>query len=198
MTRLLALLDRLRRDSEGAYILEFGILAPVFVLMIFSLVDLGQLVYGKVLLEGAVEAAARDSSLETADTVAADATVTSTVRNILPGANVTSTRTSYYDFADIARAEKWNDTNKDGACASGETYVDENRNGRWDANIGQSGNGGAYDVVIYTVTVTYNPLIKLPFVPGFSGPQTLVSKSVRKNQPFATQKKYGSSSGICT
>ncbi|BEV02039.1 TadE/TadG family type IV pilus assembly protein [Novosphingobium olei] len=190
-------LQRLLADTEGAYILEFGIIAPVFVLMIFSLIDLGQLVYGKVLLEGAVEAAARDSSLETADTTASDAMVAATVKNILPGAQVTSTRTNYYDFADIARPEKWNDTNSDGTCSGGETYIDENRNGRWDANIGQSGNGGAYDVVIYTTTVKYDPLIKLPFVPGFTGTQTLVSKTVRKNQPFATQTKYGSSSGTC-
>lgn len=191
-------ISQLLDDTEGAYVLEFGILAPVFVLMMFSLIDLGQLVYGKVLLEGAVEAAARDSSLETADTTTSDAMVAATVKNILPGAKVTSTRTSYYDFADIARAEKWNDTNKDGSCAGGETYVDENRNGHWDANIGQSGNGGAYDVVIYSTTVTYDPLIKLPVVPGFSGNQTLTAKTVRKNQPFATQKKYGSSSGTCT
>lgn len=191
------LLRRMAADEEGAYVLEFGILAPVFVLMIFSLVDLGQLVYGKVLLEGAVEAAARNSSLETANTATEDAKVQAMVRNVLPGATVTSTRTSYFDFADIARAERWNDANADGRCAGGESYVDENRNGRWDANIGQSGNGGAYDVVIYTTTVTYDPLIKLPFVPGFTGPQTMVSKAVRKNQPFATQTRYGASSGTC-
>lgn len=185
------------RDHAGVTILEFAIIAPVFVLLIFGMTNIGQIVYGKVVLDGAVEIAARNSSLETGNTTTADTMVEQMVKNVLPGVTVSSTRKNYYDFNDIARAEKWNDTNKNGTCAGGESYVDENRNGRWDSDVGLAGNGGAYDVVIYTVTAKFKPLFQMPLMPYLNGDQTLVSRSVRKNQPFANQPKYGSSSGVC-
>ena len=52
-------------------------------------------------------------------------------------------------------------------------YVDENGNGSWDADIGKSGNGGANDVVMYTVSVEYDPLFPNPFVDNGTGTRTL-------------------------
>jgi Flp pilus assembly pilin Flp len=188
---------RFRGDSRGAAAVEFALVAPVFFTLLATIFDLGQMVYGKALLSGAVQQAARDSSLETANTATADSLVAGMVRQILPDATVTGTRTSYYDFTDIGRPERWNDTNNDATCDNREAYVDENRNGAWDRDVGVRSNGGAGDVVIYSVTVDYKPLFRVPFAPGSWNRATLRAAAVRKNQPFAKQTGYGSGAGTC-
>lgn len=191
-------LARLLQARDGVAAIEFGIIAPVFLLLMMGIFDLGQMAYGRVQLQGMVQDAARSSSLETADTSAADAKVAAEVQRVLPGATVRGKRVSYYDFNDVGRPEKWNDTNSDGTCNNGETYVDENRNAGWDSDIGKENNGGAGDVVLYTVTITYKPLFPVPLMQNDQGERTIVATTVKKNQPFALQQTYGSSAGKCS
>ena len=196
----LPVLPRLRDDVRGMTLVEFGLVLPVFFLMLFGLFDLGQMMYARAMLAGAVEEAGRAASLEIRDVGAADDRVEQAVQRVAPGARVRPTRVSYYDFADIARPERWNDQNRNGTCDNRESYTDENGNGRWDADIGvtQTGTnaGGAGDVVLYTVSITYDRLFKVPFLPG-STQQTLSATTVKKNQPFADQTRYGSAAGVC-
>lgn len=187
----------LRAASDGVTAVEFALVAPIFLMMMFGLYDLGQMVFGKIQLQGVVQDAARSSSLETANTAEADAKVLEGVRKVLPGATIESKRQSYYDFTDIARPEKWDDTNKNGTCDNGETFVDENRTGTWEPDVGRDSNGGAGDVVLYTVTVTYKRVFPVPFW-GSGAERTMVATAVKKNQPFAAQQALGSSVGKCT
>ena len=188
----------LAADDAGVSIIEFALLAPVFLMMLVGMLDVGQTVYAQSLLNGAVEAAARDTSLEGGDADAADDMVLDAIGPIMPGVTLTTSRRSYYDFADIERAERWNDANDDGTCADGEAFTDENRNGEWDEDIGISGNGGANDVVIYSVVASYDPIFKVPFLPELWATRTLESSAVRKNQPFADQSEYSASAGTCS
>jgi hypothetical protein len=139
----------------------------------------------------------RRRKLETGDAAAAEAEMQAMIEEIAPGATITSSRKSYYDFDDIDRPEQWNDTDGDGRCTAGESYIDENGNGSWDADIGKSGNGGANDVVMYTVTVDYDPIFPNPFVENGTGKRTLTTTVVRKNQPFDKQQEYDSDAGVC-
>lgn len=188
---------RLRRDRRGISAVEFGVIAPVFLTMLLGTLDIGHMVYAQSVLNGAVQHAARASSLETGDTTAADAEVLAQIEPVLPDVSISSSRTSYYDFDDIERAEAWNDADGDGSCDNGETYTDENGNGAWDSDIGVAGNGGANDVVVYTVTATYEPVFRVPFLPDSWAERTLTSRTVRKNQPFADQESYGGEAGSC-
>lgn len=197
MRRRIATPQVLASAQDGAAAVEFAIVAPVFLLLLLGIFDIGQMAYGRAILSGAVEKAARSASMETANTTALDAAVKSAVLPILPNATVTGVRKSYYDFTDINRAEKFTDTNGNGTCDGGEAYVDENRSGHWEADVGKSGNGGAGDVVLYKVTVTYKPVFTAKLL-GNSGDRTMTAVGVRKNQPFATQQGYGSSAGTCT
>ena len=61
-----------------------------------------------------------------------------------------------------------------------------------------SGNGSAGDVVVYTVTATYSPLFGLPIIPGGTEPRTITASALRKNEPFADQRGYGSGAGSCS
>lgn len=183
-------------DTRGAALLEFALVLPVFAMMLLGLFDFGQTIYVRSVLHGAVEDAARSSSLETADTTAADAMVRKVVTPIAPGATINSSRLSYVGFGDVGRAERWNDANDNAICDDGENYTDENGDGQWNSEIGVSGNGGASDVVVYTVDVTFNRLFKIPLLPG-SDQRTVTARAVRKNEPFADQPGYGSRAGTC-
>ncbi|MFM6829781.1 MAG: TadE/TadG family type IV pilus assembly protein [Novosphingobium sp.] len=185
-------------DSEGATIVEFAIVVPLFMVLLLGIMDVGQMVYGKSVLAGAVRKAARESSLETRNTSEADAMVLDMIRPVLPGVTIATTRKSYYDFSDIGRPEKWNDSNKNGHCDNNETYTDENRNAQWDEDVGKAdSDGGASDVVVYTVNASFQPVFKVPFLPKLWNSRTLSSTAVTRNQPFATQAGYGSSAGSC-
>ena len=198
MTFTVSLLRQLWHDETGTSVMEFGLMVSVFMTLLLGLFDLGQLAYAQAILNGAVQEAARTSSLETGDTATADARITEMVQVAAPGVTVTTDRKSYYDFADIERAESWNDADDSGACDNGESYTDENGNGQWDDDIGASGNGGAGDVVVYTVTATYDPLFPNPFLAWGADQRQVTASAVKKNQPFADQSGYGSEAGTCT
>jgi len=165
--------------------------------LLLGIYDLGHRAYLSSVLNGAVQQIARNDALETADTAQADAYVTRLVQGVAPGAQVSPRRMSYYDFADIKRPESWNDKNGNGVCDNSEGYTDENKNNRWDADVGTSDNGGANDVVLYTVTVTYTPIFVNPFASASGRQRTISASAVTKNQPYALQESYGSASGVC-
>jgi len=194
---LAALSFRMGREEGGSAAIEFALVAPVFLTMLIGTFDMGQMVYAKSILNGAVEHAARESSIQGADTATIDTIVGDMVKHVLPGVSISSQRLSYFDFADIQRPEHWTDSDGDGTCDNGESYTDENNNGKWDSDIGVGGNGGASDVVIYTVKATYTPVFKIPFAPESWNKRTLTASTVRKNQPFAKQTNYGSGGGTC-
>lgn len=185
-------------DRDGATIVEFAIVVPLFLMLLIGIMDVGQLVYGKSVLTGAVHRAARNASLETRNTNEADASVLDAIRPVLPGVTIKTSRTSYYDFADVGRAEKWNDKNANAVCDAGETFTDENRNGQWDQDIGQKdSSGSANDVVVYEVTATFKPVFQVPLLPKLWGERTLTATAVTKNQPFGNQTSYGATAGSC-
>ncbi|WP_395395398.1 TadE family protein [Novosphingobium sp. BL-8A] len=199
-----ATIARLRRraaglgeDRSGATIVEFAMTAPVLLVLLMGIFDIGHMAYVNAVLHGAVEEAARNGTLEAVSTTAQDDKIQAMVARVAPGATVSSTRSSYYDFTDIARPEVWNDLNNNGVCDNGESYTDENKNGQWDADIGKSGNGGANDVVVYTVKATYKPLFPIPGLTNPDQTRTLTAVSVRKNQPYALQTSYGSAAKTC-
>lgn len=187
----------LRRCRAGVTAVEFALAAPVLLMLLLGIFDIGYMTYVNSVLHGAVNAVARNATVEGAVTGDEDAYVKAMVARVAPSATVLITRKSYYDFTDVGRPEAWNDTNHDGVCDDGEIYSDENRNGHWDADIGVSGNGGANDVILYTVTVEYKPLFPYPFGAD-NGMRTLSASTVRKNQPYANQASYGKSAGSCS
>lgn len=190
-------LSRLAAAQDGVGTIEFAIVAPVLCLLMMGIFDIGQMAYGRAILSGAVEKAARSSAMETANTAAADQMVQDAIKPILPGATFNSTRGAYVDYGDVGRAELFTDSNGNGTCDPGENYVDENRSGHWESDVGIAGNGGANDVVLYTVTVTYKPVFRVNLLGNTTETRTMKAYGLRKNQPFATQRAYGSSTGRC-
>ena len=190
--------EALRENEDGATVMEFGLVSVVFITMMMGIFDIGQMTYTQAVLNGAVQEAARTSTLETGDTAAADARVLELVSRVAPGATLSTERVSYFDFANVEQAESWTDTDSDGLCNNGETFADENNNGVWDDDVGVQGNGQASDVVIYSVELSYEPLFPIPFSAEASSTRTLSSVAVKRNQPFAQQVGPGNTAGVCT
>lgn len=184
MTRLFP--RRLARDSRGIAALEFAILAPVLIMMIMGLMDIAYRAYVQAALEGAIQKAGRDSSIEAADTATIDTRLRNSVKAVVPKASFEITRKSYSTFGNMT-AERFDDANRNGVYDRGECFYDTNGNGIWDADPGIAGQGGASDVTVYSVTVSYTRLFPLAKLLGWSQTETASATMLLKNQPYKTQ-----------
>lgn len=191
MRPLLHQLERgcLARDNRGATMVEFALVAPVLMLTLVGLFDLSYNIYAASMVEGAIQQAARDSTIEgnTTSQASIDARVTEIVETIVPTATVSFARSAYTDFSNVAQAEDFTDTNTDGDCNDGEPFEDVNGNNLWDSDRGRNGMGGARDAVLYTVTVTYDRRLPLNNFIGVPDTVTTVARTVLRNQPFGMQ-----------
>lgn len=197
--RVANLLRRLRADRRGATIAEFAIISPVMMTLIMGLGELTYQEYLQVMLNGAVQKAGRDSGIQggaaNADTI--DGIVINLVGSITkdmtkscvirPAVNTwCSTRKSYAQFGTI-KPEYIYDTNANGALDPSECFDDTNSNRTWDADPGLTGQGGANDSAVYTMSITYSRMFPVVGLLGWSNAQTLSSTTVLKNQPYANQ-----------
>jgi Flp pilus assembly pilin Flp len=181
---------RLRRDRDGATLAEFGLIAPVLFMMLFGIFDVAHTIYTTSMVNGAMQRAARDLTIEGAALreTQVDQRVIEQVRTVVPAnADVDLKKLSYFDFNDVGQPEPFSDTNNDGICNNGEPYEDINRNGQWDADRGAERVGGARDVVLYTVTVTYRRLFPIAAFVGLNPNTTVEGTTVLRNQPFDQQ-----------
>jgi len=182
---------RLGSDQRGIALVEFALVAPVFLLMVLGGLELLHTMYVRSVLTGQLQKASRDLSLEDASaTVRQEAirtTVESAVRNVMPTATVTMVSKSFHDYTNAANpAEELSDANHNGKCDKGEAFIDSNRNGTWDQDGSAEGRGGAKDVVLLTATVSYD---RLPLAQLFgNGPKIEMSaKTLLRNQPSDQQ-----------
>ena len=180
------------RDDRGVTIVEFALVVPVLLLLILGLSDLCYRCYAQAILDGAVQKAGRDATIEGAagQSSTIDAAVISQVQQIAKSATFASTRLNYDTYTSIA-PEPFIDTKYsgvyDGICNHGESYTDVNGNGQYDTDPGVAGQGGASDVTKYTMVVTYPRLFPLAGMLGWSTSQVISASTILKNQPYATQ-----------
>lgn len=188
---------RLLRDRQGATLLEFAFVAPVLISMIMAMLDLGHTLYVKSVLNGAVQKAGRDSSLQTEATNAnaIDQVVKNAVATVAPGVTFVITRKRYQDFSNIGSPEPFVDTNKNGTRDRGECFQDINGNGVWDTDSSQASQGSASDAAVYTVKISYTHLLPVASLFGASNVQTMSSSTFIRNQPYQSKT---ASAIICT
>lgn len=154
-----ALAQRLRSDVRGVTIVEFAMILPGMLTLICGAIEMGHMLFARVVLEGAVTEAARmaTASLESGS-AQRDAVMQASIRRsmsdfpIAPGQTIAITTTVYRDFS-TAFPETFTDTNGNGVWNTGEPFVDRNKNGVWDSAkpVAGSALGGPGDVVSYTV-----------------------------------------------
>jgi Flp pilus assembly pilin Flp len=179
----------LDRDDRGATAIEFAAIAPALLMVILGLLDLSYNIYATSVLEGAIQEAGRNSTIEGAEGrgMAIDNRVRERVDPIVPNAAIAFDRRAYIDYSDVGRPEAFNDLNGDGICNDGEPFEDVNDNGVWDEDRGRADMGGARDAVLYTVTLSYPRAFPLMKLLGFDGTVTARARTVLRNQPYGQQ-----------
>ncbi|WP_373490867.1 TadE/TadG family type IV pilus assembly protein [Parasphingorhabdus sp.] len=196
MPGLLARFRTLKRDDAGAALVEFALVAPVLLLLIMGMMDVGHRIYATAILQGSVQKAARDASLD--DGSANAATIDDRVKELMlpvlqpePISNFDFQRQNYSNFSDVSQPEDFTDTNNDGECNNGEPYDDANGNDIWDADRGATGQGNAKDAVLYTVRVAYPRLFPMARMIGLPEDEVIEASTVLRNQPFGEQSARG-------
>ena len=134
--------------------------------------------YAQQVLQGVVAKAGRDATLEgsAADQSALDDAVEAEVKKVFANAAVTFNRRVFDDYSDI-RPLRWVDSNGNG-------IQDASPDDCWEDG-GRQGNGGADDVVQYTVSMRFDRVLPLWRMLGQSQYATLSSTTLLRNQPFA-------------
>lgn len=173
MSRLSALLRRLRRHQRATALMEFALTAPVFLLLLMGIFDYCWQMYAQQVLQGAVAKAGRDATIEAyaVNQSQLDQRVQAQVQRVFRDAQLTFKRSAYDDFASIKEPIPV-DCDGDGKV----DYYDDG---------GQAGNGGADDIVKYTVSMRFDRILPVWRMLGQPQSKILTSSTVLRNQPFA-------------
>lgn len=189
LTRTLRRIRLLRHDENGAYMIEFALIMPAFLMLVMGIFDIGMQMYAKSVLSGAVEQAARLNTLEAnaSNASVVDQAVRDQVGRVARYGTLNFSRLNYRDFSGVGRQEPFTDSNGNGVRNAGECYTDMNNNSTWDADQGGSGQGGAGDVVLYRVSLTFDRLFPLWKMLGEPQSETITISTVLRNQPYTAQ-----------
>ncbi len=179
---------RLWRDTRGATIVEFAFVAGPLCLLLVGTLDLAYRAYMLSVLQGVVHQAARLSTLEGPSGDEIHDYVRAAVADLSPNGEVDIERRNYTEFTGVAQAEKiTQDTDPIGECNPRDWYLDENFNDTYDRDRGRTGQGGADDIIQYSVSVEYPRMVHFGGVLGESETIIIAANTVMQNQPYAAQ-----------
>ena len=181
------------RDERGISAVEFALVSPMFLSVLMATFDLGFGVYTKAVLQGAIEDASRQASIENTQWTVIENKVKNQILAVIPTSDP-STDISftldpkvYEDYDDLILPEQFTDTNSNGSRDAGECYMDRNNNRQYDINVGLAGRGGAQDVISIKASVTYKRIFPLWAFTGQSQNQKIEATTSLRNQPFGAQ-----------
>jgi Flp pilus assembly pilin Flp len=179
---------RLRGDQDGATVVEFALVFPVFLLAVFGGIEAAIVIFISSSIEAAVLEASRFGITGgTLPGVTREERVLDIVGDKTYGLvdmDLVGIETLVYEsFDDIGQPEPFEDANANLVYDTGELFTDVNGNGQWDADMGAAGLGGPSDVVVYRVTYAWG--IMMPLIRSVIGESVLHASSVAvRNEPF--------------
>lgn len=164
-------LRTLGRERSGITAVEFAVILPGMLTLICGSLEMGHMIFARVVLDGAVVEAARTAtaSLETAEGTRTQAMRTSITQMmeafpIADGKTILIDTKVYRDF-NAVRPEEYIDVDGNAKYDLGEPFTDRNGNGQWDPSSPKTGTlGGPGDVVSYTAS--YPKKILFGFLAG--------------------------------
>lgn len=178
-------------------VVEFALMAPVLFILLFGAMDMAHTLYMTSVLQGSLQKAGRDASLEDGTETARQAEIDDAVRSqILKLANNATVSLVHRNYKSLTQAqqatpETFTDTNGNGVCDAGEPFQDSNNNLVRDLDGADEGQGGAKDVVVYTAKVSYARLFPMFKLIGMPATVNLTATTVLANQPYGEQSQQG-------
>lgn len=166
------------KSEKGATIIEFGILAPIFLLMIITMMELGIM----MVIQNSLDAAAREASrvgITGSETLTAAereeairARVVEVVDRLSGGIakeeNITITVRAYDELALLAQPEPFQDGNGNGEYDVGEFFTDVNGNNVYDADQGVSDSFGlSGQAVDYQINYRWDSIVSIMGIGDF-------------------------------
>jgi Flp pilus assembly pilin Flp len=184
------LFQRFIRAQSGVSAIEFAVIAPVVLLLVFGIIEFALIMMVYNVMEGATSISSR---LGKTGYVAAGVTreqtilsaITQRAGSIIDPLKLTVTSKFYKQYDQINDPEPYIDANGNGSHDSGESYTDINGNGTWDSDMGASGYGSANDVVVYSASYPWpiaTPIMRE--IIGTNGFLTITTHAVVKNEPY--------------
>jgi Flp pilus assembly protein TadG len=183
-----ATLRALRRDTNGATIVEFALILPVMCMMLLGTLDLGYRSYVGSVVQGTLHDAARMATVGNVTTAQIQTFVQNRLQAFSRNATITTTARSYSDYSGVKVAETiTNDTFPFGTYNTGDCFQDSNGNGVYDTDRGRGGTGGSEDVVYFEVTMTYPHIVPVGRLFGLGSTVTTTQNTVLRNQPYGAR-----------
>jgi hypothetical protein len=181
----------LRRDVRGTSAVEFALIAPVMFALLLGLMEFGHWAYVRSIAAGALDGVARGAGVgeNSVNPRTLESQVEAQIRVVASTATFAWDKKSYYQFSGVGKPEKLtSDNNGNNSYDVGDCWEDLNPNGVYDSSPGRDGIGGADDIVLYKLTVTWTPLIALAsLLPGVPNTRNVTVSTMVKRQPFAAQ-----------
>jgi TadE-like protein len=174
--------------DAGKAIIEFALVAPIFLGITLSIFEFSGIMFVQTLLEGGAREASRYGLTgQTPEGISRQDMILQIVSEnsfgIIDVDELEMTTLVYGDFSDVGQPEPFTDENGNDAYDEGETYTDVNGNGGWDDDMGAAGLGGPGQVVIYEMSYDWPIMIPL-FRPFFGDHVTLQANIGVRNEPF--------------
>lgn len=175
-------------DEGGKAIVEFALVAPAFLGIALSILEISGIMFVQTLLEGGAREASRYGITgQQPDGVSRDDMILQIVGDnsfgIIDMDELVMHTTVYNNFSEVGQPEPFTDENDNDAYDAGEPYTDSNGNGGWDDDMGAAGLGGPGDVVVYSMSYDWPIMIPL-FEPFFGDKVTLQANMAVRNEPF--------------
>jgi hypothetical protein len=180
------------RNKDGVAAVEFALIAPILILMIFGFMEYAHVSSARTRLEGATMRAARMVAASNCPSRRESmmASIISDAMRDLPspdGGNVQIITRSYSDrFADVGESEPFADINGNGSWDSDESYTDLNGNGQFDQDMGTMNSLGGVGQV-FSITARFRVQSLFLFIDdrfNGTGYYQLEASTVFRNEPI--------------
>ena len=168
---------------------EFGLVAAPFFLMLLGIMDLGYRGYVDTVSKSVLHKVARDASTGEMTTAQIKQQVNDGLDDlVLKNAVIEVSTESYFDFTNIGKPEKLTvDNNNNGEVDPGDCFIDNNGNDVFDTDYGIAGTGGPDDIVNYKIEIVSPRLFPLASMIGLDDTMIISNSTAVRNQPFGAQ-----------
>jgi Flp pilus assembly protein TadG len=178
----------LGRDKSGATIIEFAMILPTMCMLLMAAFDLGYRAYAASVVQGALHEAGRMATVGGISQSQIDARVRARLSDFARRSTIEIRTQSYQEFTGVSQPEPFTVDNAPfNVVNSGDCWKDFVPNGTRDTDRGRAGLGAADDVVRYEITMSYQALVPVRSMLGWSDTETIRANTILRNQPYAAR-----------